>query len=81
MFFFFNEPIKIYLKMKINPLFRNAISQFYIGVKRVGAEKTEYFDVQVTKLIDEFSFTVLPEDGIVKASEFAVSLDEDVSSP
>ncbi|CAI5437747.1 unnamed protein product [Caenorhabditis angaria] len=39
---------------------KEPISSFFIGVKKAGDTMTTFFDVQVTKLIDEFGFTVLP---------------------
>uniref|UniRef100_A0A8R1DVU8 WD_REPEATS_REGION domain-containing protein n=1 Tax=Caenorhabditis japonica TaxID=281687 RepID=A0A8R1DVU8_CAEJA len=55
---------------------REPVSQFYLGIKRTGAAKTEYFDVQITKLVDEYGFAVMPGEGTIKSSDFTnVSLD------
>lgn len=55
---------------------REPISQFFIGIKRSGAARTEYFDVQITKLVDEYGFAVMPGEGIIKSTDFEnLSLD------
>ena len=59
---------------------REPTSEFYIGVKPSGATQTEYFDVKITKLVDEYGFAVMPGVGTIKSSSFTnVSLDESVS--
>lgn len=50
---------------------REPVSQFSIGIRRDGATKTEFFDVQVTKLVDEYGFAVMPGEGAIKPSEFS----------
>lgn len=56
---------------------REPVSQFYLGIKKFEATKTEFFQVQITKLVDEYGFAVMPEEGSIKSSDFTdVSLDE-----
>lgn len=56
---------------------REPYSQFFLGIKSLGEANTQFFDVKITKLVDEFGFAVMPGDGSIKASEFTnVSLDE-----
>ncbi|KAF1768969.1 hypothetical protein GCK72_000782 [Caenorhabditis remanei] len=56
---------------------REPTSEFYIGVKPSGATQTEYFDVKITKLVDEYGFAVMPGVGTIKSSSITnVSLDE-----
>ncbi|PIC50388.1 hypothetical protein B9Z55_001304 [Caenorhabditis nigoni] len=56
---------------------REPISQFWLGIKRSGAAKSEFFDVQVTKLVDEYGFAVMPGEGTIKSSAFTkIFLDE-----
>ncbi|EGT54250.1 hypothetical protein CAEBREN_28515 [Caenorhabditis brenneri] len=55
---------------------REPISQFFLGIRRSGAARTEYFDVQITKLVDEYGFAVMPGEGSIKSTDFEnVSLD------
>lgn len=56
---------------------REPYSQFFIGIKCIGEERTQFFDVKITKMVDEFGFAVMPGDGTIKASEFTnISVDE-----
>ncbi|CAR98684.1 Protein CBG25234 [Caenorhabditis briggsae] len=56
---------------------REPISLFWLGIKRSGAAKSEFFDVQVTKLVDEYGFAVMPGEGTIKSSAFTkILLDE-----
>ncbi|CAI2315521.1 unnamed protein product [Caenorhabditis sp. 36 PRJEB53466] len=56
---------------------KEPISQFFVRVKPNKAEKSEYFDIQITKLVDEYGLAVLPGNGNIKTSEFTdVNLDE-----
>lgn len=50
-------------------------STFFIGVKN--KNKFEYFNVQVTSMIDEFAFAVMPGEGEIKETEFTeIKLDQ-----
>uniref|UniRef100_A0A1I7TF54 WD_REPEATS_REGION domain-containing protein n=1 Tax=Caenorhabditis tropicalis TaxID=1561998 RepID=A0A1I7TF54_9PELO len=56
---------------------KEPVSQFYLGIKPTGANKTQYFDCKITKLVDEHGFAVMPGEGPIKSSEFSkFSLDE-----
>ncbi|CAD6196643.1 unnamed protein product [Caenorhabditis auriculariae] len=59
-----------------NVVLRDAVANFFIGIREPNSEKTSFFDVQSTKMIDELSFTVFQRHSNTGEPDLSLKVDE-----